>query len=99
MLDIIPDEQWNTLIQAEVAAFTTDRIERRSFGDDIKHPAGFKLIVRGLLEEDAKRRVKKLLASPEWTAKWAADGQQQASVAVQKYVTEHAAEILNKWVS
>jgi hypothetical protein len=96
MLDIIPDEQWNTLIKAEVEAFTKDHVERRGYGGDVERPAGFKVIVRGLLEENAKARVTALLASPEWQQNWSTG---EAGEAIQKYVTEHAAEILNKWVS
>lgn len=97
MLDIIPDEQWDALIKAEMHAFMNDTVEQRAYGESATRLAGFKRIVRELLEEDAKKRLTALLTSSEWTGQWMG-GDQQTSEAVKKYITANAGEILNAWV-
>lgn len=96
MLDIIPDEQWEALIKAEMHQFMNDRSIGNGYNERIE-PAGFKKIVRELLEEDAKLRVKAFLASPEWRGQWL-NNDESVSDAVKKYVMENAGEILNAWV-
>lgn len=65
MLDIIPDEQWDALIKAEMHAFMNDTVEKRSYGESVTRPAGFKIIVREMLEEDAKKRLTAVLTLVE----------------------------------
>lgn len=99
MLDIIPTEQWDALIKAEMHSFMNDTVEKRAYGESLTRPAGFKRIVHELLEEDAKVRVKALLSSPEWMEKWGTGpNDKEASEAVKAYVTENAGKILNAWV-
>jgi len=95
MLDVIPTEQWDALIQAEMKAFMVDRIERSSYGSETVHTSGFKKIVREILAESAKEQVKKLLDSSEWMGRWnGGSGQQEAGEAVQRYLTEKGPEII-----
>lgn len=98
MLDIIPTEQWDALIKAEMHAFMNDRVTGSGYNQNT-YPSGFKKIVHEMLEEDAKARVKALLSSPEWQAKWTGSGgDTEASDAVKAYVTANAGAILNAWV-
>lgn len=97
MLDIIPAEQWDALIRAEMHDFMNDRTTGSGYSQTT-HLAGFKRIARELLEEDARARVKALLSSPEWQEKRVANGEKDASDAIKMYVTENAGKILNAWV-
>lgn len=97
MLDVIPDEQWNAMIKAEMASFMSDRVERSQWGHETRYEAGFKKIVRELLEQNASERVKALLETPEWRANWGS-GDEETGDAIRKYITENAGKILERWV-
>jgi transcriptional regulator of heat shock response len=100
MLDIIPDEQWDSLIQAEMKAFTTDTVERKHYGDPVTVKAGFKVLVRQVLEAEAKERVKTVLDSPEWQSQWSNESQrQEAGEAIKSYLTKHGPDIMRECMS
>ena len=95
MLDVIPTEQWDNLIKAEMQAFMTDQPKKDYYGrTDGVTPAGFKQIVRSILDDEAKKRVRELLGTPEWLGQWSNDGKTEAGRAVRDYVTEMGPEIL-----
>lgn len=98
MLEIIPNEQWNALIEAEMHAFMNDTTKRDQWGHTQEQKAGYKAIVRALLEEEFKARVKAMLGSSEWSGQWNNHGRQEAGDIIKKYVQEHTGEILNAWI-
>lgn len=97
MLDIIPTEQWDALIRAEMTSFMTDRVERRQYGEDVRHEAEFKKIVRDILRENAEKQVRTLLDQPEWQMHF--NGQaHEASDQIKELVLKHSGEILSNWI-
>lgn len=95
MLDVVPTEQWNALIQAEMQAFMHDTVKKNYYGNEEVKTSGFKQIVRSLLEEDAREHVRAFLRSPEWQGQFSPEaGEREAGVAVRAYITEKGPEIL-----
>ena len=98
ILDVIPQDQWDAMIRAEMHAFMNDTTTRDQWGHTKHTEARIRVIARELLEADARKRVNALLSSPEWSAKWDTTGDTEASDAVKAYLEENAGKILNKWV-
>jgi hypothetical protein len=96
LVEIIPDEQWDALIKAEMRSFMQDTTSGSGYRETVQR-AGFKDIVRKVLIEDTEARVRALLTSPEWTGAWGPEGE-QASDAIKKYMTQNAGEIMNAWI-
>lgn len=97
MLDVIPTEQWDSLIKAEMKSFMTDVPMKNSWGETKVVTSGFKSIVREILEEDARKHVKAFLDSPEWQHNWdTKKGERVAGEAVKAYITEKGPEILRR---
>lgn len=108
LADLIPDEQWDTLIRAEVKDFLEDRtVERNSYRDTYHQtvPAGFKRLVREELTTETKNRLKTFFDSPEWTAQWENRPGHQggshyvASEEVKRLVLESSGQIISSVLS
>ena len=50
LIDIIPDEQWNAMLKAEITMFFESRNERQSYGPDRKVPSDFHRIATSIIE-------------------------------------------------
>ncbi len=98
LVDVIPDEQWNAMLKAEISAFFENRKERTAYGNDVReYPSEFRQIVKTVIEEETKNRVRAMLATPEWTSYW--DGnKQQAGEEIARIARENGAAILAKWL-
>lgn len=98
LIDIIPDEQWNAMLAAEIAGFFKEQVvPGNGYHTTSTKPSEFHRIVLTVLEEDTKRRVKDMLASPEWSSYW--DGnKQKAGEEIARIARENGAAILAKWL-
>src|SRR3990172_11233815 len=98
LIDVIPDEQWNTMLKAEISGFFEHRTERdRWGGNETTIKSEFHKIVRTVIEEETKKRVRELLNSPEWTSYW--DGtKKQAGEEIARIARENGAMIFSKWL-
>lgn len=98
LVDVIPDEQWNVMLKAEISAFFESKTERSAHGHETRElPSEFRRIVKGVVEEDTKRRVREMLSGPDWTSYW--DGtKQQVGEEIARIARENGAAILAKWL-
>lgn len=96
LVDVIPDEQWNTMLKAEISSFFENRVTSQ-YGQQTTHPSEFRRIIAGVIEEETKRRVRDMLNSAEWTSYW--DGtKQQAGEEIARIARENGAAIMAKWL-
>jgi len=94
-LEVIPSEQWEALIRAELNDFMEDKWASPSYRSDERKPSGFKLAVRSILEEEAKKAVKAYLSQPEWADQWSNEKQKWvAGEAVQDLLRKEGPAIL-----
>lgn len=94
LLEVIPNERWDALILAELKAFTHDHKQIDQWNRTVDAPAGFKVIVRQLLEEKAREDIKKFLESPETFGGWDGQGIILPSELVKEFLAEKGPEIL-----
>jgi hypothetical protein len=99
LIDIIPDEQWNTMLKAEIMMFFEGRQERaNTYNNEMrKVPSEFHRIAMNVIEEETKKRVRDMLHTSEWTTYW--DGTKQAAgEEIARIARENGAAILAKWL-
>ena len=98
LIDIIPDEQWNTMLAAEISSFFKEQIvPGNGYRETTSKPSEFRRIVLVVLEEETKKRVRDMLASPEWSSYW--DGnKQKAGEEIARIAQENGAAIMAKWL-
>lgn len=96
--DIIPDEQWDAMLKAEIDGFFKERVQKDHWGNQDKViPSSFHQAIEQVLSDECKNRVSEMLKSPEWTGYW--DGQKQiAGAKIEEMVREQGVEILNRWL-
>ena len=98
LVDVIPDEQWNAMLKAEISSFFESRKERSTYNNEVReHPSEFRRIVNTVVEEETKKRIRDMLATPEWSSYW--DGtKQQAGDEIARIARQNGAAILAKWL-
>lgn len=98
LIDVIPDEQWNAMLKAEISSFFENKRERLSYSHEVREtPSEFHKIVKAVVEEETKKRVRDMLSTPEWSSYW--DGtKQQAGEEIARIARENGAAILAKWL-
>lgn len=96
LVDVIPDDQWNAMLRAEIEGFFKSKTFLH-YGEQKEQPSEFRRIVLGVLEEEVKKRVRDMLAGPDWASYW--DGtRQQAGEEIARLARENGAMILAKWL-
>lgn len=96
LIDVIPDEQWNVMLKAEIGSFFENRVTS-NYGQQTQHPSEFRRIVGCVLEEETKKRVRELLTGPEWASYW--DGtKMNVGNEIGRIARENGAAILAKWL-
>ena len=98
LVDVIPDEQWNVMLKAEISSFFESRTEKNSWNNEYAtKPSEFRRLVGVVLEEETKKRIRDMLNGPDWTSYW--DGtRQQAGEEIAKLARDNGAAILAKWL-
>ena len=98
LIDVIPDDQWNTMLKTEISSFFEHRTERdRWGGNETTIKSEFHRLVKVVLEEETKKRIREMLAGDEWSGYW--DGtKQQAGEEIARIARENGAAILAKWL-
>lgn len=97
LVDVIPDEQWNAMLTTEISGFFENRTNRDQWGGTTTTMSEFHRIVKLVLEEETKKRVRDMLNSAEWTSYW--DGtKQKAGEEIERIARDNGAAILAKWL-
>ena len=98
LVDVIPDEQWNVMLKAEISSFFESKTATDRWSNEAKtKPSEFRRLVSVVLEEETKARIRAMLNGPDWTSYW--DGtRQQAGEEIAKLARDNGAAILAKWL-
>ncbi len=88
-VNLIPDEQWDALVQGELDNFTC----ATSNGIYGSKESPLKIMIREGIEEIFRKKVADELSKPEWSDMYT-DGRNIASELVSKIVKENAAELV-----
>lgn len=98
LIDIIPDEQWNAMLSAEISGFFKEQVvPGNGYRETTTKPSEFRRIVLTVIEEETKKRVRDMLASAGWSSYW--DGsRQQTGEEIARIARENGAAILAKWL-
>jgi hypothetical protein len=89
--EIIPPEQWNKLIEAQLLKFLNPTRERDNYDRYTERPALIETICREEFTKHARALVSKELQKPEYQADY---GQGKVGDFVKKWMTEHADELV-----
>lgn len=93
MLDLMPLEQRQALIEKAIRDFITPEPDR--YGSRRLSP--LTTVVHDLLTKEVQDMVRETLKSPEFRPQW--DGMRnQAGEAIQKFLRENAAEVIGVWL-
>ena len=98
LIDVIPDEQWNAMLRAEIASFFENKTDHdRWRNETTTKPSEFRRIAAIVFAEETKRRIREMLSGPDWTSYW--DGQKQvAGEEIARIARENGTAILAKWL-
>lgn len=98
-VELLPEEQWKQMVEAELKRFTQPTREQRYNGGPFEEkPSGFEALCREAFTEYLKTEIKTLLQSPEWREKWGSSTRPQISDAIQTWLTAHSAELIQSTV-
>jgi hypothetical protein len=89
-ISLIPDDQWDQMVQKEIDLFFQPKERRNS----IERISDFSDLVQKELLEECKKRLITYLASEEFNAVWKNNGQSATSEAVKKMIVENSGEIM-----
>ncbi len=99
LVDIIPDDQWGAMIQAEVDRFLRPQ-ERKSssypYGSE-RVSSGLEDAVQAVLHAETIRRVKEMLNGPEWISHWEGN-KAVVSEKVASLIRENSSAIIEAWL-
>ncbi len=100
--DLLPPDVWAALVKKEVDAFLSETTEVVGYGygdrRTVKAPSGLGRVVRSVMEEETRKRLADMLASPDWSTHW--DGANHvAGEAVKKAAVECAPRIMETVVA
>lgn len=93
IIDAIPEEAWKEMVAREIKDFTTGSSDRYS-----PRASGLSLVVKSVMEEETKKRVRDALAGPDWAPYW---GGQTATIGPEmtKLISECGPAILQAMLS
>lgn len=90
-VSLIPEEQWKEMIEKEVGRFFRE-YELRQY--DTRYVSDFSVLVNSLLKEEAEKRMKEYLGSPEFQTVWTDNGPRIISQAIREMMIENSGLIL-----
>ena len=91
-VDLIPEEQWNEMIQKEIDDFFTYRPSGGYSRD--KSYTSFESLVHGELKRECLERMKKYLDGKEFDVTWDKRGKPVVTESIKKMMIDNAGEIL-----
>lgn len=92
-VSLIPDEQWDQMVQLEVDKFFREEIDIKSNYNSTRY-SSFELLVNQSLEEECKKRLHEYMSGPEFESKWNGYGKATASESIKKAMIDNSGEIL-----
>lgn len=90
-VSLIPEEQWKEMIEKEVGKFFRE-YELRQY--NTRYVSDFSVLVNYLLKEEAEKRMKEYLGSPEFQTVWTDNGPRIISQAIREMMIENSGLIL-----
>lgn len=93
-VSLIPDEQWNEMVQKEINDFFKEKetgYSNRNYASD------FSILVRDELKAETKKRLAEYFTSSDFVATWSQYGLPNASKAVQEMMIENSGIIISQF--
>lgn len=90
-VSLIPEEQWEKLVQSEVDRFFNTN--KDVYNNRSDRYTDFQLIVRQELEKATRERLTELLRSPEYLSTYSPDTGVQTSEFIAKFLTDNAQKV------
>lgn len=91
-ISLIPDDQWDKMIQTEIDAFMKPQTERGYSGERVV-PSGFSTVIKEELTKTLKTKLEEHFSSPQWQSHW--EGcKPVASEMMRTMIIEHTPEIM-----
>lgn len=94
---LIPDEQWNAMVQKEIDDYFKQK-DRSGYGQR-QYDSDFGLMCKQLLHEEAKKRILVILESPEFNSTWDNSGKPIIGTEIKKLIMENSGELLVQLLS
>ena len=94
-VSLIPDDEWDRLVQAEIKAFFEKKTED---GWTTPKTTPFAAICISILKQDAAKRINDFLQTEEYKRSWDSYGQPVVSKAVEKVIIENSGAVLAQMI-
>ena len=91
-VSLIPDEQWDKMVKNEVDDYFKPK--QIGYSSDRKMASDFQILVRNIIENEATKKLKEYLTSPDFITMWAENGIPIASGQVKQMCIENSGQIL-----
>lgn len=97
-VELLPDEQWKSMVEVELRAFTQPGTSTDQWGHRREPPpSAFSKICNDVFSDYIKEEIKKVLGSPDLQSKWDPN-HTQLSVAIKSWLTENSASLIQSTV-
>jgi hypothetical protein len=95
-VELIPKEQWEAMVKAELESFTKERTGHDNWNHKVQKPSVFHEVAEEVYRAHVKALVKAELDRPEFAAAWNKDQQRHTfSEAVEAWLTKNREAILH----
>jgi hypothetical protein len=99
MLEVIPEEQWRKMIEAEIRGYIEPRVGNRYNFDSHRGLSEFEKDVRYACAQEIEARMKAYFATPEWASEWDSDnGRLKVGQKVEEFLLKNSSQILTSWL-
>jgi len=69
--ELIPEEQWNAMLRAEIERFFAERVERGYYsGSERRIPSDFTFVAQETLAAEARKRIGAYFERDAWAQRW-----------------------------
>jgi hypothetical protein len=92
-VSMIPDDQWDTMVQKEVDGFFAAKERRNNY----ERTSDFSELVQKELQEECKKRLLEYLSSEEFKSVWDTKGQVVTAEAVKQMIVNNSGEIMTSF--
>lgn len=92
-VSLIPDEQWNIMVQKEIDEFFKSNKDRYTYGNRDKM-SSFEFLVQECIQEESKKRLIQYLQSEEFNTTWGKNGQVILGEAIKNMIVNNSGEIM-----
>lgn len=99
-VELIPEENWNQMIQAEIDNFFQKNKQANTYNNNQhnKYVSQFDLMINAELKKYADEKINEHLRGPEFQAMWGNHGVTKVSEGLAKIIVENSGAILGEMI-